>query len=117
MENFIAYNPTKLHFGPKVLKDLGSHASKLGKKALLVYGGGSVLRNGSYLDCREQLDSHNIEVTEFKGIKPNPRVDDVAEAARMGRRHGVDMVVAVGGGSAIDSAKIIAICILENCDP
>lgn len=117
MENFIAYNPTKLHFGSEVIKDLGSFASKLGNKALLVYGGGSVLRNGSYQDCRDQLDSQNIEVTDFKGIKPNPRVDDVAEAAKLGRAHGVEMVVAVGGGSAIDSAKIIAICISEDCDP
>ena len=57
-----------------------------------------------------------IEMTEYNGIKPNPRVEDVNEAARLGRTAGVDMVVAVGGGSVIDSAKIIAICIAEEAD-
>lgn len=116
MNNFIAYNPVKLHFGRKVVKGLGSSALALGRKALLVYGGGSVLRNGSYNDTLEQLKSSGIEITEFNGIKPNPRVEDVMEAARMGRENRVDMVVAVGGGSVIDSAKIIAICIADNCD-
>lgn len=117
MENFIAYNPTRLHFGQDVVTDLGMHAARLGKKALLVYGGGSVLRNGSYDDTRKQLDSQGIKLIEFNGIKPNPRVEDVALAAKTGRDKGVDFVVAVGGGSVIDSAKVIALCILEDVDP
>ena len=116
MYNFIAFNPVKLHFGKNVVKDLGTAAAALGKKALLVYGGGSVLRNGSYNDTLEQLKTHDIAITEFNGIKPNPRVEDVLEAARVGREANVDMVVAVGGGSVIDSAKIISICIADNCD-
>jgi alcohol dehydrogenase YqhD (iron-dependent ADH family) len=116
MNNFTAFNPVKLHFGKDVVKDLGSSATELGKKALLVYGSGSVLRNGSYSDTAEQLKTHGIQTTEFNGIKPNPRVEDVMEAARIGRKAGVDMVVAVGGGSVIDSAKIIAICLADNCD-
>jgi len=116
MYNFLAFNPVKLHFGKNVVKDLGTAASALGKKALLVYGGGSVLHNGSYKDTLEQLKSNDIQITEFNGIKPNPRVEDVMEAARIGREAEVDMVVAVGGGSVIDSAKIIAICISDNCD-
>lgn len=116
MDNFIAFNPVKLHFGKDVVKDLGSGAAQLGKKALLVYGGGSVLRNGSYNNTLEQLEAHDIDITEFNGIKPNPRVEDVMEAARIGREAEVDMVVAVGGGSVIDSAKIIAICIADDCD-
>ncbi|MEN8201438.1 MAG: iron-containing alcohol dehydrogenase [Bacteroidota bacterium] len=117
MENFIAFNPTKLHFGRGVLKDLGPCASELGKKALLVYGSGSVLRNGSYRDTVQQLESQGIEITEFKGIKPNPRVEEATAAVKSGRDAEADMVVAVGGGSVIDSAKIIAICISEDCDP
>jgi len=116
MKNFIAFNPTKLLFGRGVISDLGVHASQLGKKALLVYGGGSVLRNGSYQDTIDQLKQHHIEVTEYSGIKPNPLVEDVNEAASLGRDKGVDFVVAVGGGSVIDSAKIIAICIADGCD-
>ena len=116
MLNFVAFNPCKLHFGKGVLSDLGIAASKLGKHALLVYGGGSVKRNGSYSDTFEQLEKNHIKITEFDGIKPNPRVEDVAEALRLGRESGVDLVVAVGGGSVIDSAKIIALCITEECD-
>ena len=116
MYNFLAFNPVKLHFGKNVVKDLGTSAAALGKKALLVYGGGSVLRNGSYEDTLEQLKVNGIDITEFNGIKPNPRVEDVMEAARIGRDAEVDMVVAVGGGSVIDSGKIIAICIADDCD-
>ena len=116
MINFLAFNPVKLHFGKGVVKELGSSATALGNKALLVYGGGSVLRNGSYDDTVEQLKTQGIAITEFNGIKPNPRVEDVMDAARIGREADVDMVVAVGGGSVIDSAKIIAICIADNCD-
>ena len=116
MYNFLAFNPVKLHFGKNVVKELGSSAAVLGKKALLVYGGGSVLRNGSYKDTLDQLLTHGIDITEFNGIKPNPRVEDVMEAARIGREADVDMVVAVGGGSVIDSAKIIAICIADDSD-
>jgi len=116
MINFLAFNPVKLHFGKGVVKDLGSSAAALGRKALLVYGGGSVLRNGSYNDTLEQLKSFDIAITEYNGIKPNPRVEDVMDAASLGREAEVDMVIAVGGGSVIDSAKIIAICIAENCD-
>jgi len=75
-----------------------------------------VLRNGSYHDTLKQLQDKGIEVTEFSGIKPNPRVEDVNKAAALGRSENVDMVVAVGGGSVIDSAKIIAICIAEACE-
>ena len=116
MRNFIAHNPTKLHFGKGVVSELGASAAALGKHALLVYGGGSVLRNGSHADTLEQLKSQGIEVTEFNGIKPNPLVDDVMTAAELGRKKVVDLVVGVGGGSVIDSAKIIAICIAEKCD-
>lgn len=117
MENFTAFNPTKLHFGRDVVNNLGEAAAELGKKALLVYGGGSVLRNGSYHDTVKQLEKRGIEISEFNGIKPNPRVEDVAKAVRLGQEKRVDMVVAVGGGSVIDSAKIIAVCISDNCDP
>jgi alcohol dehydrogenase YqhD (iron-dependent ADH family) len=116
MINFTAFNPVRLHFGKGVVKELGKSAAALGKKALLVYGGGSVRKNGSYDDTVEQLKASGIDYEEFNGIKPNPRVEDVMDAARTGREAGVDMVVAVGGGSVIDSAKIIAICIAENCD-
>ncbi len=116
MLNFTAFNPTRLHFGKGSTSELGSAASSLGLHALLVYGGGSVKRNGSYSDTLEQLKKYHIRVTEFDGIKPNPRVEDVRTAAKLGREAGIDLVVAVGGGSVIDSAKIIALCLTEECD-
>ncbi|MFH0756061.1 MAG: iron-containing alcohol dehydrogenase [Bacteroidota bacterium] len=116
MRNFIAFNPTKLHFGKQVVNELGSAAVTLGKHALLVYGGGSVLRNGSYGDTLAQLNSAGLQVTEFKGIKPNPLVDDVRRAAKLGKESGADLLVAVGGGSVIDSAKIIAVCMSGDYD-
>ncbi|MCF8226822.1 MAG: iron-containing alcohol dehydrogenase [Bacteroidales bacterium] len=114
MENFKAYNPTRLHFGKGVISELGAAASAFGKKALLVYGKGSVLKNGSYEDTVDQLRGNNIEIVEYNGIKPNPVVTAVDEAAKTGITENVDMVVAVGGGSVIDSAKVIAVCISEK---
>jgi alcohol dehydrogenase YqhD (iron-dependent ADH family) len=114
MENFVAYNPVRLHFGKNCVNDLGEAAAALGKKALLVYGKGSVLRNGSYDDTLKQLKDSGIAIAEYSGIKPNPVVDAVDEAANIGISEKVDMVVAVGGGSVIDSAKIIAVCIADK---
>jgi len=117
MKNFIAYNPTELHFGKGSVSELGEIAVKFGKKALLVYGKGSVLKNGSYDDTLSQLRKNNIEVVEYNGIKPNPIVGDVGKAVNLGKIEHVDFVVAVGGGSVIDSAKVIAVCLAESCDP
>jgi alcohol dehydrogenase YqhD (iron-dependent ADH family) len=116
MENFTAFNPTKVHFGKGIVGELGEAAAQLGQKALLVYGRGSVMRNGSYRDTKGQLDKAGIEVFEFSGIRPNPVIEDVDQAAGIGIKEKVDMVVAVGGGSVIDSAKIIAVCISERCN-
>jgi len=115
MENFIAYNPTKLHFGSGVVNNLGKAAKEYGKKVLLIYGKGSALRNGSYEQTRKQLENINAEIIEYTGIKPNPVIDDVDAAAGLGLSENIDLVVAVGGGSVIDSAKIISICIAEKC--
>ena len=111
MHNFNIDNPTILHFGRDVMNDLGKTIALYGKKVLLVYGGGSIKKNGIYDKTLEQLQSIGAEVVEFHGIKPNPLVDDVNEAAELGRKHNVDVILAVGGGSVIDSAKVIAVSI------
>jgi alcohol dehydrogenase len=115
MENFIAYNPTKVHFGKGVLKDLGKATSEFGKKVLLIYGKGSVMKNGCYKKVIRRLKDVKAETFEYNGIKPNPVVDDVDDAASYGISKGIDCIVAAGGGSVIDSAKIISICIAEKC--
>lgn len=117
MQNFTAFIPTRLHFGHNAAREIGNHAAQIGNHALLVYGCGSVFRNGSYSDTVDKLKQRNVQVTEYGGIKPNPLVDDVAKAAKLGRENGVNMVVAVGGGSVLDSAKVMAICMADACDP
>ncbi len=114
MENFIAYNPTKLHFGKDVTEKLTESLPRYGRKVLLVYGKGSIVRSGLYDKVRSLLDKEGMEVVEFGGIRPNPVIEDVDAAAELGRRHKVDMILAVGGGSVIDSAKIISITIPVN---
>lgn len=111
MENFIAYNPTQLHFGKGVMDGLGKAIAEFGKRVLLIYGGGSIKNNGIYDKTIEQLKSINAEVFEYKGIKPNPLIEDVDAAAELGRKNNIDVILAVGGGSVIDSAKIISITI------
>lgn len=111
MDNFVLYNPTKLHFGKNVVHDLGDCIAKYGKKVLLVYGRNSIKENGIYNDVISQLKSIEAEVYEYSGIRPNPIVEDVDFAARLGRNNNVDVILAVGGGSVIDSAKIISITV------
>lgn len=114
MENFIAYNPTKLHFGKGVVNGLGKVIAGYGKRVLLVYGRGSIKRNGIYEKVIGQLKNINAEVFEYHGIKPNPIIEDVDAAAKLGRENKVDVILAVGGGSVIDSSKIISITIPVN---
>jgi alcohol dehydrogenase YqhD (iron-dependent ADH family) len=111
MINFKIENPTVVHFGKDVMNDLGSVVARYGKKVLLVYGKGSIKTNGIYDKTVAQLTGVGAEVFEYSGIKPNPVVDDVNEAAELGRKEKVDVILAVGGGSVIDSAKIISMCI------
>ena len=105
------YNPTRLHFGRDVIKGLGKAVSEFGDKVLLVYGGGSILKNGIYDQVMDQLNAGGMNVWEHSGIRPNPVIEDVDEAAALGRQHHVDVIVAVGGGSVIDSGKAISITI------
>lgn len=111
MENFILYNPTRLHFGYKVTDKLGHTVSKYGKRVLLIYGKGSIKKNGLYEHVMDQLMKAGLQVVEYEGIKPNPIIEDVDAAAALGRENKVDVILAVGGGSVIDSAKIISITI------
>ncbi|MFN8209283.1 MAG: iron-containing alcohol dehydrogenase [Bacteroidales bacterium] len=116
MENFVLYNPTSLQFGKGVLSQLGKLAKPFGKKALLVYGKGSVKQNGVYEEVTKQLKNAGIEIVEYSGIKSNPVIEDVDAAVKLGADQQVDFVIAAGGGSVIDSSKIIALCIPEKLD-
>ena len=111
MDNFTMYNPTALHFGKDIIQKLGTVVKDYGRRVLLVYGKGSIKNNGIYDQVMDQLRSAGAEVFEYAGIKPNPIVEDVDAAAKLGREKEVDVVLAVGGGSVIDSAKVISITI------
>jgi alcohol dehydrogenase YqhD (iron-dependent ADH family) len=111
MENFTAYNPTTLHFGKNILTTLGATLKEYGNRVLLVYGKGSVKKSGLYDLIMKDLKIQGFEVSEYGGIKSNPIIEDVDAAAAIGRENQVDVILAVGGGSVIDSSKIISVTI------
>jgi len=111
MENFKMYNPVSLHFGKNVTDDLGKIIEQYGKKVFLIYGKGSIKENGIYNRIMEQLNRLGAEVVEYSGIKPNPIVDDVNVAAEKAKQFKPDVILAVGGGSVIDSAKVLSLAI------
>jgi alcohol dehydrogenase YqhD (iron-dependent ADH family) len=116
MENFIYQNPTKIIFGKGTEQELGSQIKLFGSKVLLHYGSGSIKKNGLYQKVIEQLQEHNISFVELGGVIPNPSVDLVKEGIALCKKEHVDFVLAVGGGSVIDSAKAIAIGYYYNGD-
>jgi len=116
MEKFTMYNPTRLHFGEGVVNKLGESVRKQGQKVLLIYGKGSVKKYGYYDQVVSQLKSNGLEVVEYGGIKPNPVIEDVRKASELGRQEKIDAIVALGGGSVIDSAKIISLSIASGYD-
>lgn len=106
MENFRFYAPTDMRFGKGQISCLHELLEKYGKNVLLVYGGGSIKKNGIYEKVKEQLE--NFHVTELSGIAPNPRLSSVEEGVALCKEAHVDVVLAVGGGSTIDCSKMIA---------
>jgi len=108
MQNFIFENPTKIIFGRGQISRIGTEAARFGKKFLLVYGQGSVKRNGVYDQVMASLGEAKIEVVEFPGVRSNPVLSHARQGIELARKEGVDGVIAVGGGSVIDTAKTIA---------
>ena len=108
MQNFTYYNPTKLIFGKGQVSQLQQEAAPYGQKLLLVYGGGSIKRNGLYEEVQEQLAAIDAEVFELPGVEPNPRVSTVRKGVQICKEEGIDFLLAVGGGSTIDCTKAIA---------
>ena len=117
MENFTFYAPTYFVFGKETENQAGEYVKKFGgSKVLIHYGGGSVVRSG-LLDCiKASLDKEKISYIELGGVKPNPRSGLVYEGVELCKKEGVDFVLAVGGGSTIDSSKAIAAGALYDGD-
>ncbi len=116
IEKFTAYNPTRLHFGQGVVDSLGETTKNYGSKVLLVTGKGSVKKYGYFDKVLKQLKDAGLEVVEYSGIKSNPVIEDVREATELGKSEKVDVIVALGGGSAVDSAKIMSVAIPSEHD-
>lgn len=108
MEKFSFQLPTQLIVGEKRYQEVGSLCAAWGKRVLLHYGGGSIKQSGLYDRVVEALKASGCEVIDCGGVQPNPRLELVREGIALAKAHQADMVLAVGGGSVIDSAKGIA---------
>lgn len=108
MINFQSYNPTRIIFGKDVYKNVGNEVKKYANKILMVYGGKSLKASGTYNHVKESLNETGITCFELPGVQPNPRLSLVYEGIRIAKRESVEMILAVGGGSVIDTAKAIA---------
>ena len=109
MNNFVFHNPTKLIFGKGQLDNLTEEVRIFGKNILLVYGSGSIKRNGLYGRVVEELRHNNISFTELSGVEPNPRLSTVHKGVELCKANKIDFILAVGGGSVIDCVKAIAV--------
>lgn len=107
MENFQFYNPVQLVFGRGQLEKLPNLIPDGVERVLVVYGGGSIKRNGIYTNVMKKLE--NYEVFELGGVEPNPRITTVNRGADLCKQHNIDFILAVGGGSVIDCTKSIAV--------
>ena len=108
MNDFTFHNPVKLVFGKGQLLKLKEELPSYGKKVLVVYGGGSIKRNGLYDELMTLLNEIGMEVHELAGVEPNPRVSTARRGAEICKEQGIDILLAVGGGSVIDCTKLIA---------
>lgn len=108
MNDFIFQSPTKVYFGKDQLEHLPEELAHFGTNVLMVYGGGSVKRSGLYDRLKALIEGAGLTLFELGGVEPNPRHTLVNEGVALCRREGVDVVLAVGGGSTIDCSKAIS---------
>ena len=116
MQAFTYHIPTKIHFGKGQLVHL-TELSESGHSVLLVYGGGSIKKSGLYEEAMQLLHQAGLQVTELSGVEPNPRIESVRAGVACCKEQKLDMVLAIGGGSVIDCAKVIAAGACYDGDP
>ncbi|WP_047376226.1 iron-containing alcohol dehydrogenase [Exiguobacterium sp. ZOR0005] len=117
MHNFEYKNPTKLIFGTHQIEKLAGELKALdAKKVMLVYGGGSIKKNGTYEEVVAELNNADIDFVDFSGVEPNPRIETVRRAVKQAREENIDALLAVGGGSVIDCTKLISAAIPYDGD-
>ena len=112
--NFTYCNPTKLYFGEDSLNYLNTELPKYGRNIVLIYGGGSIKKNGIYDDVVSILQKNGKNIAEISGVMPNPTLEKLYEGIEIARGHQVDLILAVGGGSVCDYAKAVSVSV--NCE-
>ncbi len=115
--NFRYSNPTALYFGEGALKNLGKELAQYGPVVMLCYGGGSIKKNGIYEQVIEALTTAGKTIVEDAGVMANPTYEKLLEGRDIARKHNVDLILAVGGGSVIDYAKAVSVSVYEDEDP
>jgi alcohol dehydrogenase len=115
--NFEFHNPTRIIFGAGTLSRLGEIVSEHGKRALLVTGGGSVKKSGVFDRAVASLKAAGVSVAECSGVEPNPRITSVKRGAQIACDESCDVIVALGGGSTMDSSKAMAAAVFYDGDP
>ena len=112
--NFSYCNPTKLYFGDDSLRFLSEELHKYGPNVVLIYGGGSIKKNGIYEEVTKILQESGKNVEEIAGVMPNPTLAKLYEGIEIARSHHADLLLAVGGGSVCDYAKAVSVSV--NCE-
>ena len=107
MQNFVFHNPTKILFGRNTVPSIGDETLLLGDRVLLVYGTGSIKKNGLYEQVIQSLSTAGVAITEHGGVQSNPLLSHVNKGIQLAKEHKCNVVCAVGGGSVIDEAKAI----------
>lgn len=115
--NFSYCNPTKLYFGKDSLDNLNNELPKYGSNVVLIYGGGSIKKNGIYDSVIGILNKNGKNVAEIAGVMPNPTLDKLYEGIQIARKHNADFLLAVGGGSVCDYTKALSVSIHCDEDP
>ena len=109
--------PTKLYFGEDSLNSLNTELPKYGRNVVLIYGGGSIKKNGIYEEVVSILKKNGKEVAEISGVMPNPTLAKLYEGVEIARNHQADFILAVGGGSVCDYAKAVSVSVHCEDDP
>ncbi|MDD3839985.1 MAG: iron-containing alcohol dehydrogenase [Clostridia bacterium] len=116
MENFVFQSPTKIIFGKGVETEVGQEVKKYANRVLLHYGGGSIKKYGLYQKVIKSLKDAHVDVVELSGVKPNPRLSLVKQGIKICKEQDIEFILAVGGGSVIDSAKAISAGVFYDGD-
>lgn len=115
--SFTYCNPTKLYFGEDALSNLNNELKKYGSNIVLVYGGGSIIKNGIYDAVKDILKNNEKKVAEISGVMPNPTLEKLYEGIEIARKHKADLILAVGGGSVCDYSKAVSVSVNCKDDP